>query len=614
MANLRIAELDFDEIKANLKEYLKTQNEFADYDFEGSGLSVLLDILSYNTHYNAFLANMLMNEMFLDSAVKRSSVVSLAKHLGYTPRSAQCSSAKLDITVNNPSFSPQFLTLPRYTPFVSTVNNIPYTFLNTEPFTISPSGGVYTFNNIVVKEGKLLSYTYTSASPGPSEKFEIPNELVDISTITVVVQNSTSDVTSTTYVRSTDITDATSTSAIYFIEENSNGRYQIYFGDGNIGRKLSVGNIINIQYIVPSGSGANLSGVIAQTFVCNSTIGGSSSITIDVVNNSSGGSGKEGITSIKYNAPLFYQGRDRAVTKNDYAVLIKSSYPTVESVSVWGGEDSKPPVYGKVFISLKPFTGFTIDDSVKQNITTTLLSKRKMLTIQPEFVDPDYLYLNLDVQVRYNQNNTIKTSGTLTAQVNTSINNYFNNNLQQFDESFYHSRLVGDILKTDTSIVSALVGINIQKRIIPSLNTPNSFIGVNSIKFNNPLHPGELFSTRFYIVVDNVVTTVRIFDVPDVMPPSYSGTGTLKLRELNTLNDILSIGTVNYATGEVSITSLTPVAFPTGQFDIRITASVQEDYYDIVPLKNQIIVLDDSTYSEDIDRKAGVTISTSPLQ
>lgn len=613
MSNLRIAELDFDTIKTNLKTYLQAQNEFTDYDFEGSGLSVLIDILAYNTHYNAYLANMLANEMFLDSAVKRSSVVSIAKHLGYTPRSVTGSKAILDITVNSPSGSPATLTLDRYSSFSSTINGVPYTFLTTEPYTIQPSGGVYTFGDIPVKEGRLLEYGYTVVSPGPDEKYEVPNAAVDISTMLVTVQNSSTDTTITTYTLATDITEVTSTSSVYFIEENTLGNYQIYFGDGILGKKLTTGNIIRIQYLVSSGSIANVSGTISQSFTSDSTIGGSSSIVVTTVSNSTGGAEKESITSIKFNAPRANLARNRAVTKSDFSSIIKAEYSQVESVSVWGGEENSPPAYGKVFISLKPYSGYVIDNATRTEIKNTILSDRKVLTITPEFVDPDYVYVNLNVSINYNKNLTTLSSSQISNLARTTIINFFNNQLQQFEKPFYFSQLLEELNNINSSVLSVLSGVKIQKRIQPVLNVSNAYIEENRLKFNNRLHPGELESTRFNIVREGSTITVRIKDVPDDMPPNYNGTGDVRLYNVSNDQDLGSIGSINYATGEILITNIIPVGYPSGMFEIAITCSAQEESYNITSGKNQIIVLDDNTKDESFSRLAGLTINVTAV-
>ena len=613
MTNLRISELDFDTIKTNLKTYLQAQSEFTDYDFEGSGLSILLDVLAYNTHYNAYLANMLANEMFLDSAVKRSSVVSIAKHLGYTPRSVTGSSARLNITVNAPTGTPASLTLDRYTSFSTAINGIPYSFMNTEPYTIQPNGGVYTFSNIPVKEGKVLEFNYTVNTPGTDEKYEIPNSAVDISTMLVTVQNSSTDPTSTTFTLATDITAVTNTSNVYFIEENTLSNYQIYFGDGILGKKLTTGNIIRIQYLVSVGSASNVSGSISQSFAADSTIGGSSSINITTVSNSTGGAEKESIASIKFNAPRSNLAKNRAVTKSDYSAIIKAQYSQVESISVWGGEENIPPTYGKVFISLKPYSGFTIDDTVKTDIKNTILRERQVLTVIPEFIDPDYIYANFIININYNKNLTTLSASQISNLARTATANYFNNELQQFEKPFYYSQFSETLNSINDSVLSVLAELKLQKRIAPVLNVSNAYIDANKLRFNNRLHPGELQSTRFLIVRDGVSITARLRDVPTTMPPDYNGSGTVRLYNVDDDKDLGSVGTINYASGEVSITNIVPVGFPNNQFDIAITCGVQETSYNILAARNQIVVLDDNTEFVSTSRIPGLTINVTAV-
>lgn len=614
MSNLRIAELDFDQIKQNLKEFLKAQDEFTDYDFEGSGLSVLLDILAYNTHYNAYLANMLMNEMFLDSAVKRSSVVSLAKHLGYTPRSARGSTAVLDISVNNPTGSPVSLTLERYTPFSTITPAGTYQFYTLEPATATPIGTAYTFNDITVKQGTLLQYNFNVVTPGPDEKYEIPNIDVDTTTILVTVQKSSSDLTSETYTLSTGIIDINETSQVYFIEENTRGYYQILFGDGVLGKKLEAGNIVRVQYLIVVGSDSNTSSSYEQSFTSDNTIGGSSNITINTVSNASGGASKESISSIRYNAPRSINTQNRVITQTDYETLITSNYSDIESVAVWGGEENDPPEYGRVFISLKPYTGFTVSDTLVEEIKNTLLRPRQIVTVKPVFVDPDYLHVGLTVGIQYNKNLTTLTSSNIEQQARSAITNYFSTNLQQFERDFYYSKLTNTITEVNESIVSVLAEITIQKRLEPVLNVVNTFTGVDKLKFSNKLHPGEITSTRFFTTKNNQLYNVIITDTPDVMPPSYDGTGTLKMYTVDGSNEFIGdVGTVNYATGDINLTSILVTGYSEDQFDLRINAAVQENSYNITSSKNQVIVLDDSAGNVSSERVQGLTITVTAL-
>lgn len=615
MANLRIAELDFDTIKTNLKEYLKSQDTFTDYDFEGSGLSILLDILAYNTHYNAYLANMVVNEMFLDSAVKRSSAVSLAKHLGYTPTSIRGSTAVVNVTVTSPTGSPTSLTLERYTSFSTTINGTSYNFLTIDPVTAAPVDDVYTFSDVTIKEGTLLQYSYTVVTPGPDEKYEIPNPDADLSTLYVTVQTSTSDSTTTVYTRTIDITNLSNASTVYYVEENAAGNYQLYFGDGVLGKKLTAGNIVKIQYLVCTGAATNVSNLVDQTFGFSGSIGGSSNVAISVTSNSTGGADRESISSIKFNALGSYQSRNRAVTKTDYSNLIKSSYPNIEAVSVWGGEENVPPNYGRVYISLKPFEGFTVSAATKEEIKTDLLSSRSMLTVTPEFVDPDYIYINLLINLEYNKNLTTLSSYGIRDLAETAVLNYFNTNLQKFNLPFYYSQLLQRLNEINSSVLNVLTEVRVQKRITPILNTTNSYVGDTIIKFNNKLHPNGLQSTRFFITQGDLTVPVRMADqhLPVESAPDYNGTGEVYLYNPDNNTRINTIGSINYGTGEVTINSLAPTGFPSGVFDIRITCEAQEASYNITSTRNQIIVLDDSTESPSTNRLAGLTINATPV-
>jgi hypothetical protein len=462
MSNLRIAELDFDQIKTNLKTFLNAQTEFTDYDFEGSGLSTLLDVLAYNTHYNAYLANMVVNEMFLDSAVKRSSAVSIAKHLGYTPVSARGAVANLDIVVTNPSNLPASLTMDRYTPFTSTVDGTVFTFLTTEAKTAARVGSTYTFTDVDVTEGTLLSYSYVVSDITPAAKYEIPSEAVDTTTIKVSVQTSSSDTTTTTYSLSTDITGIDDTSEIYFLEQNPQGKYQIFFGDGVLGKSLTFGNIITIQYIVATGSVVNVSSTITQSFTAGTTIGGSSSIAITVNSNSTGGADAESITSIKFNAPRLFAAQNRAVTPDDYKALIYSKFPAAQTVSVWGGEDNNPPVYGKTYICIKPKDANKLTNQQKELIASEILNPRSVVSITPEIVDPEYFNIKVTSFVHYNPKETSKTASQIETIVKNAILTYDENELQKFDGVLRYTKLTGIIDQSDPSIINNITRLMVR--------------------------------------------------------------------------------------------------------------------------------------------------------
>jgi len=614
MANLRIAELDFDAIKTNLKTFLQSQSEFTDYDFEGSSLSVLIDLLAYNTHYNAYLANMLMNEMFLDSAVKRSSAASIAKHLGYTPRSKRSSTSSINVVVNNPTNLPPTLFINKFTQFTSSVNGTSYTFSTIQDYSAERSGTSYTFNNLNIVEGIQASHTFVVADTTPDGKYEIPALDIDTTTLSVEVQNSISDLTSYTYNLATDITGKTSESKIYFLELSPLGKYQIYFGDGIIGKQLVLGNIINLRFLRSSGSSTNVSSLNTQTFTAASTIGGSSDITITVNSNSSGAKDEESITSIKYNASKINAAKNRAVTADDYEALILANYSGAESVAVWGGEDNDPPIYGKVLVSLKPATGFTIPQYVKDNIKNIILNDKKIISSGIDFIDPSYIFITTTCAVQYNPSLTTLGAEGIKSTVLTTIENFFDNELGKFYKTFFYSKLVKNILNSDNSILNAIITIKLQKRILPTLGISNTFLNSNTIKFRNPIKPGGITSSYFYLNVNTLITLCKIIDIPNESPPSYTGTGILRVLNVSNGSIVLrNIGSVHYSTGEVVINSLTPVSYPTNIIDIRINAEIQENYYTLTSARNEIFLQDDTVMALPGGYLPGTSISVTPL-
>ena len=617
MANLRVSELDFDTIKNNLKTFLKnyrdSNNElvFTDYDFEGSALSVLLDLLSYNTHYNAYLANMMINEMFLDSAVRRSSAASIAKHLGYTTRSVRSARAIINFEVQSPTGNPTNLTLNKYTSFTTTINNTSYNFVNLQAKTIASDNGNYRFTNIEITEGIPLEYTFIVNIPGPAEKYELPNDEVDTSTLIVTVQNSNADTTTFTYTLADDSLGLDGTSKVYFLEESPTGRYQIVFGDGVIGKKLVQGNLVTVQYLISSGTECNVSNLLEQTFSSSEPITGGSITNITTVSNSNYGAIKEAIDEIKFRAPKFSSSQNRAVTSADYKAIIDSLYPAlVDSVSVWGGDENVPKKYGKVMISLSPASGFSISENVKNNVTEYLKSKR-MLSLIPEYVDPDFIYINLSVNVKYNFNLTTFTADEIKDLVVDTINNYFNENLKKFDQDFIYSRLSKLIDNTDSSIVGNLIALKVQKRIDPITSISTNFSGSNALNYNLGIMPGTLQSTRFSVVINNVYYPAVLKDTPDDTAPNYNGTGTLSL--INPIDErvlLTSYGTIDYGTGTVSIPSFNIDGYYGDSTDVRIMVTPQNSYLDIVAQKNEIILLDDSSFSSVSGRELGLTVNT----
>ena len=362
-----ISDLDFDSIKSNLKEFLKNQTRFQDYDFEGSGMNVLLDILALNTHYNAYYLNMIANEMFLDSSKIRQSTVSHAKLINYVPESSHGSETKLNITVTPSTSEDQantILTLDRYTRFLgSSIDGINYPFVALNSNTVVKIDSSFVFSNVIIKQGEVVTRQYLMESSNTKRRFEIPSANVDTNTIVITTQESASNTETISYNLAQDLTELTQNSAVYFIEENEKGEYTLYFGDNVIGRRPKNGNIINITYIDTSGSIGNK----ISRFSIAENIGGLYNDNVRITSTSStySGSEKETIEQVKYRAPYFYTAQNRAVTIYDYETLLTKDYTNIDSVAVWGGEDNVPVVYGKVFLSLKTKENFFLSNSEK---------------------------------------------------------------------------------------------------------------------------------------------------------------------------------------------------------------------------------------------------------
>ena len=468
---LNVTELDFDQIRANLKTYLENQTTLADYDFEGSALSTLVDVLSYNTFYNAFNANVQANELYLDTAQVRNNVVSHAKSLGYVPRSRTSPVATVDITVNSPSGSPTSLTLSRGTNFSSTIDGKKYNFTNLEASTIQPDSGVYKFSSVKISQGKLKTFTYVVDDSDTRQKYEIPDINVDTSSIIVKVRPNAASSADAVYSLVTNIVNVSGTSEVYFLQEGLDGKYEIYFGDNAFGKKLTAGNVVTFEYLISDAAAANN----ATSFSLDGNIQGNTNATVVMVSKAAGGAIREDIESIRFNAPLSYLSQNRVVTADDYATTIKNQYSNAETVSVWGGEENDPPEYGKVFISVKPKTGTTLSIAEKDSIKDTILKPKNIVSITPEIIDPVYTYIKLSVFTKYDPNLTSLTSGELQTKIRTAIVNYNDTNLKKFDGVFRHSQLLGDIDNTDASILNSTVNIGIQKRLVPTLNEAKKY-------------------------------------------------------------------------------------------------------------------------------------------
>jgi len=593
MANhkLNISDLDFDQIKTNLKTFLQSQSEFQDYNFEGSGLSILIDVLSYNTHYLAYLANMSTNEIYLDSADIRNNIVSLAKMVGYTPTSVRAPKADVDIVVNNASGTS--LTMNKGTIFSTTVDDVQYQYVTNGDITITPSSGVYRFSNVTLYEGTLVTFKYTVDTNDPDQKFVIPSNRADTSTLKVSVQNSATDTTTSTYTFATTLANVSNTSKSYFLQETDDGRFQVYFGDGVTGVKLSDGNIVILEYVVTNTTESNG----ASSFSLSGNIGGFTDITLTTNSNSQGGAEAETNDSIKFNAPLSYASQNRAVTTTDYETFVKQLYPNAISVSAWGGEDDETPVYGVVKISIKAASGSTLTQATKNDLVTQL-KKYNVASVRPEIVDAETTSVILNSNIRYDSKKTTKTADTIKSNIITAVTNYNTSTLQKFDGVFRYSKLVGLIDDVDDSVVSNITTVKVRKPFTPTLNSSARYDIYFRNAFYNP-HTGHNAD------MGGILTSsgFKVSGNTNEMFLDDDGAGNVRRYYLDESGvktyDNSTQGTINYATGQITINSLnvTSVSNIRGSTSTVIELTVIPNSNDIVPVRNTVVEIDVSNSS-----------------
>jgi uncharacterized glyoxalase superfamily protein PhnB len=600
---LNISELDFDNIKENLKRFLSNQNQFKDYDFEGSGMAVLLDLLAYNTHYLSYHTNVAVNEMFIDSADLRNSIVSLAKALGYTPSSATASYADINVRVNDGTGGS--ITMPVNTKFTTTVDGTSYSFVTASNHTIAPIDGVYEFKNIKIYEGTYVTFNYTENSSDVDQRFIIPSANADTTTLTVEVQNSATDTVIQTYSRATSITELDGDSKVYFLQEAEDGKFEVYFGDGIIGKKLDDGNIVRLKYVVTNKSDANG----ASTFTLASNIQGFNDFTLTVNSNAANGADAETDASVKFHAPKFYASQDRAVTVEDYKVKVNQLYPNAHSISAWGGEDNDTPYFGKVFISIKPKSGSNLTLTTKRDIVNTL-KRYSVASVRPEIIDPEITKIILTSTIKYDDRSTTKSADDIKTDVISNLESFNDNTLQMFDSMFRYSKLSETIDDTDNSILSNITKVKIRKSFTPSLDTSINYNVSFSNAFYNP-HMGHASDMGGVLLSSGF----RVSNSNEVMYLDDDGNGNLRRFYNSTSTTGLKVyvdnnaGTINYQTGEIKINSLviTSVENIRGSASTSIELTVQPQSNDIVPLRNQIIELDvaNSSINVEVDTFVG---------
>jgi hypothetical protein len=552
MSQLNVTELDFATIKENLKTFMQSQEEFQDYNFDGAGLTILLDILAYNTHYNATLAHLQANEMFIDSAVKRNSVTSIAKTLGYTPTSRRSARANITLQIRPASsFTNTSLTITRDTPFTARTAKNTYTFFPREDYVsglvVLETGQTGFSFPMELIEGKRVTNTFIVDQSNKSGPFVLPNGNIDTTTIRVRVQQSNAVTSITTWNFYDDIVEVDGTTRAFFIEEGPSGLYEIRFGDNIVGQELQVGNIVSIDYIVSSGTAANS----IPNFSASKTFTASGESKVVYLGSAAtGGSEKESVDSIRYNAPKFNSTKNRVVTSDDYETLIRSRFGNINSIAVWGGEENNPPIYGKVFISIQPLPGSIVSQADKDIIARDIIRPRSVVSIQPEFVDPIETYIGLNISVNYNKTITSLTSSRIESEVRTVVQNFFTNNVNKLQKNFYYSKLLSAVAGTTQSIFSASIQVLMHKRITIFTGVPEDYV----IRFNTPLEIETLKTTTFTTTIGTQEYDVYITDQHDI---TVGDIGTLVMKRASDDVIVLSnVGTVDYTTGVVNITDL----------------------------------------------------------
>lgn len=593
-SKINVTELDFDYLKQDLITYLQSQDEFSDYDFEGSALNVLMDMLAYNTHMNAYMANMMANEMFLDSSSIRQSTVSKAKEIGYTPRSVRSSKAVVDVEIRNVLDSPASITMDAGTMFDTSFK---YVFATKEDHILLPVVGdptTYRITDVELYDGNYVEFHYTVDMSDYDQRFVIPSVNVDTSTLRVFVQPDDISTEITEYELNDDLNRLTPESAVYFIHETPEGFFEVTFGDGVLGKKIINGNYITLTYIVAAGKEeANY----ISAFIPLDTVAGYGSYYVTTQEPSYGGDEKESLESIKFLAPRMYQNQRRAVTTQDYEAFMLQDYPWIESINSWGGEYNNPPIYGKVFFAIKPKHTEFLSNKLKEEVKQDLIEKYNVVTIVPEIVDPDYIYVNVDCNVYYIRSQTTKDESQIASLVSNTIYQYFADTTEKFKMDYRFSPMTAAIDDTEKSIDSSLTEIEMHKRIYPIINSSQTF----ELKFNNAIEPSTFESTYF-----NIEDQVR----PGILYETViQDDGEGKLRSVHvstgvTLNS--DVGTINYTTGDISVT-LFPYNLPSDTLDIRFyCVPVNKN---IVSGYNQIIVPDDTAVNSDLNRSQGVLVT-----
>jgi len=574
---LNLSNLEFDGIKKNIKEFMKGQDEFIDFDFEGSGMSVLIDVMAYTTHYMGFHTNMAINESFLDTATLRNSVVSHAKALGYVPKSVTAAEAIVKLTFDTSGTDPSYIIVEKGTPFVSNINGIPLPFTNLNTVNIFADEGGEFSGEIKLTQGQLKGIEWTFDGTSESQKFLIADPSCDRATMSMVIAD-------WPWENNQILSELNDESSVFFLQEGLDGVTEIYFGNGLFGRRPLDGQTINVVYLATKGAAGNyISTVDEQAFALEGTINGAytaSTVVVETVDISSLGAEQETTANIKETAPRAYERQDRAVTAEDYKTILVEKYPNIEAIAVWGGEENDPPQYGAVFICIKPKHGLELSPLTKTRLTDEILSKYNMLAINPIITAPEYTYIDVDSSVKYDPVLTALSAGQVQTKIISEIEDFFERELTQFKVTLRYSRLIQTIDSTDPSISNNLTSIKMYKKFfIEASNTVGNYI----FRFDNAITAGTSVSSVFgnteastqFALLDDGQGNILLYDIANE-------------QFLNTEQ-----GTIDYTTGVIELIGFNPV------LDVNTVISLYAtpQSNDITAIRNNLLVLEKSNVS-----------------
>lgn len=582
--NLKIDGVNFQQIRDNFKNYLKNQDQFKDYNFDAAGIATLLDILSFNTYYNSFYVNMVATESNLNTAQRRNSIVNLAGTVNYVPRSTTAAKLTGKLVVS-PTGSPATITLPQYSRFDAVNEGITYSFLTQEPLTFT-SATSYTLNSVELIQGRNVQERYTVNLDDGTQRFLINNPGVDTSTLLVRVQTSATIGTLRVFENPTNLVEVGPDTRAYFIKEVEDGKYEVTFGDGVLGAALNNDNIVILDYIVTEGEAGNQ----IRSITLTSTVAGIEEVAFTAADASSGGENRETAERIRFAAPKFYAAQNRAVTVEDYRAILLNA-PNVGSVAVWGGEDNDPPFYGRVFIAVKPTIGEQLTTTEKDSIVRTILKNKKILTVQNEIVDPEFIFISLVADVMYDPEQTVATQQSVKSKIIDTIKNYNDTDINQFSKYLRYSKLSRLIDTCERSILSSSLTMSMYKEVDLQLGQASRYV----IGFSNPIATTTVGRLSSFAYGQGGAITSGAF--------TYQGFSNCFLEDNNGIIRVFrrveqnifgvsqNVGTIDYTTGKIILNDFSPSAIAAGGVTLKIFATPSEK--DILPLRGQIVSIRD---------------------